>query len=75
MKRTKQSAEKAKVDIADYVTCWHRLIAETANPHTLLGRWRKERDHRDDLEVPIVERLELLRLIAPEEVNDGPPTR
>ena len=38
----------------------------------MLDRWQAERDLRDALKIPIAQRLDLLRLIAPDEVEEGP---
>jgi hypothetical protein len=69
-KQMTSDAKKARID--DYLAAWRKLIAATANPKSLFVRWRAERDKRDALEVPIRERLGLLRQIAPEEVNAPP---
>jgi hypothetical protein len=50
----------------EYVAAWRELIAATPDPRALLDRWRTERDQRDAIEVPITQRLELLKQIAPE---------
>jgi hypothetical protein len=69
---TKQMTIDAKrAHIDDYLAAWRELIAATANPKSLLTRWRAERDQRDALEVPIRERLDLLRQIAPEAVSSS----
>jgi hypothetical protein len=67
------SPRRIKQSAIEYLAGWYKLIDATADPHTLLQRWWKERDQRDDLKVPVAQRLDLLRSIAPEEVNDGPP--
>jgi len=51
----------------EYVAAWRELIAITSDPLTLLDRWRTERDKRDRLKVPVTQRLDILRQIAPEE--------
>jgi hypothetical protein len=52
----------------EYDALWRELVTGADDPHTLLDRWRSERDQRDELQVPIALRLDLLRQIAPEEV-------
>jgi hypothetical protein len=50
----------------EYIATWKDLIASGTGD--LVARWEQERDQRDELLVPIADRLDLLRLIAPEEV-------
>jgi hypothetical protein len=54
--------------VRSLVADWQELIELTPEPRTLLEKWRAERDQRDKLAVPIAQRLDLLRQIAPEEV-------
>jgi hypothetical protein len=69
-RRTKKAADESAVEPAfEYIDDWRELIDTTPDPHKLLGRWRAERDQRDKLGIPIAQRLDLLRLIAPDEVG------
>ena len=68
-RRTKENQSAA----AEYVAGWRALIDVTRKPSSLLKQWQAERDQRDELAVPIAQRLDLLRLIAPDEVYEGPP--
>jgi hypothetical protein len=52
-----------------YVIAWRKLINATPHPMSLLSRWHAERDERDKLKVPITLRLDLLRQVAPAEVE------
>jgi hypothetical protein len=63
-----RSRERWLTKSDDYVAHWRELIAATADPRTLLDRWRAERDQRDELAVPVIQRAVLLRAMAPEEV-------
>jgi hypothetical protein len=53
----------------EYVVGWRKLIDATPHPMSLLDRWHAERDQRDKLKVPVALRLDLLRQIAPAEVE------
>jgi hypothetical protein len=69
-RRIKQTASPATA--VGYVELWQALIDAAPDPRALLDRRRSERDQRDKLAMPIVQRLELLKQIAPKEVADTP---
>ena len=56
----------------DYVGEWQVLIDRAGNPRSLLQCWRDERDLRDELEVPVRERLALYEQICPEDLCREP---
>jgi hypothetical protein len=60
----KRRTKSKQFDAADYVTAWDDRIAGGITDE-LVRQWYAERDLRDDLTVPVAERVRLLDLIDP----------